>query len=128
MVCGDGADLSRRAAMLPRHALRSSPHVPIRAPTPTSAVTTRNDTVVFPTYMPAMPDRNPMFLEKRVYQGSSGRVYPLPFTDRVNTEPADRQWRAVWLENEYRRVLVLPEIGGRAFNAAGRSRTGSFGG
>ena len=24
-----------------------------------------------------------MFLEKRVYQGSSGKVYPLPFTDRI---------------------------------------------
>jgi hypothetical protein len=29
------------------------------------------------TYMPADPDPNPLFLEKRVYQGSSGRVYPL---------------------------------------------------
>ena len=24
-----------------------------------------------------------MFLEKRVYQGSSGKVYPLPFNDRI---------------------------------------------
>ena len=38
---------------------------------------------VIPTYLPAPPDKNPMFLEKRVYQGSSGRVYPLPFTDRI---------------------------------------------
>ena len=27
-----------------------------------------------------------MFLEKRVYQGSSGRVYPNPFTDRISDE------------------------------------------
>ena len=40
------------------------------------------------TYAPGAPDRNPMFLEKRVYQGSSGKVYPLPFTDRIATEPA----------------------------------------
>ncbi len=54
-----------------------------------------------------------MFLEKRVYQGSSGRVYPLPCTDRVAEKPVERKWKAVWLENEFLRVLVLPEIGGR---------------
>lgn len=54
-----------------------------------------------------------MFLEKRVYQGSSGRVYPLPFTDRVAEKPVDRKWKAVWIENEFIRVMVLPEIGGR---------------
>ena len=69
--------------------------------------------IVLPTYLPAMPDKNPMFLEKRIYQGSSGKVYPLPFTDRIAEKPVDRAWRAVWIENEYLRVLVLPEIGGR---------------
>ncbi len=78
-----------------------------------SPATIRIEEVVFPTYMPALPDRNPMFLEKRVYQGSSGKIYPLPFTDRVASEPADRKWKAVWLENEYLRVMVLPELGGR---------------
>ena len=33
------------------------------------------------TYRPANPDPNPLFLEKRVYQGSSGKVYPLPVID-----------------------------------------------
>ncbi len=32
--------------------------------------------VEIPTYGTGEPDKNPMFLEKRVYQGSSGRVYP----------------------------------------------------
>jgi tetratricopeptide (TPR) repeat protein len=54
-----------------------------------------------------------MFLEKRVYQGSSGKVYPLPFTDRIAERPVERRWQAVWMENEFLRVLVLPEIGGR---------------
>lgn len=69
--------------------------------------------LVIPTYLPSPPDRNPMFLEKRVYQGSSGRVYPLPFTDRISEVPVDRVWKAVWLENRYLRVLLLPELGGR---------------
>src|SRR5712691_9336670 len=69
--------------------------------------------VVIPTYHPLPPDKNPMFLEKRVYQGSSGRVYPLPFTDRISTDAVEHTWQAVHLENEFLRVMVLPEIGGR---------------
>jgi tetratricopeptide (TPR) repeat protein len=69
--------------------------------------------IVLPTYAPAPADTNPMFLERRVYQGSSGRVYPLPFTDRISTEPRDRSWQALHIENQYIRVMLLPEIGGR---------------
>jgi len=76
-------------------------------------VQTQIGVVKLPTFLPAAPEQNPMFLEKRVYQGSSGRVYPLPFTDRISETPVDRAWKAVWIENEFLRVLVLPELGGR---------------
>lgn len=69
--------------------------------------------VTMRTYMPAQPDRNPLFLEKRVYQGSSGRVYPLPVIDRIDTEPTNHSWRAVHIENEFIRMMILPQIGGR---------------
>ena len=78
-----------------------------------SAVRVSIETITLPTYLPEPPDRNPMFLEKRVYQGSSGKVYPLPFTDRIAEKPVPRKWKAIWIENEYLRALVLPEIGGR---------------
>ena len=78
-----------------------------------ATVEVRIEDLVIPTYLPAPPDKNPMFLEKRVYQGSSGKVYPLPFTDRIAEKPVDRHWQAVWIENEFIRALVLPEIGGR---------------
>jgi tetratricopeptide (TPR) repeat protein len=77
------------------------------------AVQTRVEDLEIPTYLPAPPDKNPMFLEMRVYQGSSGKVYPLPFTDRVAEKPVQRHWKAVWIENEFIRAMVLPEIGGR---------------
>jgi tetratricopeptide (TPR) repeat protein len=54
-----------------------------------------------------------MFLEKRVYQGSSGCVYPLPFIDRIAAEAVEHSWQAAHIENEFLRVMVLPEIGGR---------------
>ena len=65
------------------------------------------------TYTPEKPDPNPMFLEKRVYQGSSGRVYPLPFIDRIASEPTLKKWPAIHLENDFLRLMILPEIGGR---------------
>ena len=79
----------------------------------TTSVNTCVSTIVLPTYLPAAPDKNPMFLEKRVYQGSSGKVYPLPFTDRIAEKPVERAWKAIRIENEFLRVLVLPELGGR---------------
>ncbi len=71
------------------------------------------ETVTIPTYPIGEPDKNPMFLEKRVYQGSSGVVYPHPVIDRVYDEKVDREYTAVFLENRYLKIMVLPEIGGR---------------
>ena len=87
--------------------------LPDAPPSETGAVRAWEEPVVMTTYLPAQPDPNPLFLEKRVYQGSSGKVYPLPVIDRVATEPCEHAWQAVHIENEYLRVMILPEIGGR---------------
>lgn len=65
------------------------------------------------TYEPGEPDPYPLFLARRVYQGSSGKVYPLPMIDSVAHEKAPRQWHAIHLENAYVRLALLPAIGGR---------------
>lgn len=65
------------------------------------------------TYLPLEPDRYPAFLDNRVYQGSSGRVFPLPFGDRISSEKAPHEWRGIHVENQWLRLLILPEIGGR---------------
>jgi tetratricopeptide (TPR) repeat protein len=72
-----------------------------------------SEEIIIPTYVPEAPDKNPMFLERRVYQGSTGSVYPLPFIDRISETKTDRTWQVVWLENKYLKVMILPEIGGR---------------
>lgn len=88
-------------------------HLPEAPPELTGPVKVWRQTVDILTYSPEKPDINPMFLEKRVYQGSSGRVYPLPFIDRIATQPQIKSWQAIHLENEYLRLMILPEIGGR---------------
>ncbi len=69
--------------------------------------------VTIPTYEIGQYSKIPMFLEKRVYQGSSGRVYPHPVCESVSDVKTDKTYTAVYLENEYLLVMVLPEIGGK---------------
>jgi tetratricopeptide (TPR) repeat protein len=93
--------------------VRAELQLPSAPSTEAGPVKAWQEPVVLRTYLPAEPDPNPVFLEKRVYQGSSGRVYPLPVVDRVATTPCEHTWQAVHLENEFLRVMVMPEIGGR---------------
>ena len=86
----------------------------------------RDEVVNFPTYAVGEPDRNPMFLHKRVYQGSSGRVYPYPVIDSVADEPRDVQHRALTLENEYLSIMVLPGLGGRIHRALDKTNHHDF--
>ena len=69
--------------------------------------------VTIPTYEIGKAEKNPIFLEKRVYQGSSGVVYPYPVIESISDTKTDKDYHAVWLENEYIKVMVLPELGGR---------------
>ena len=82
--------------------------------------------VVIPTYEVGEPDKNPMFLEKRVYQGSSGKVYPYPTTEKISREKTDKVWHAVYLENEYLKVMILPELGGRIQRAYDKTNDYDF--
>jgi tetratricopeptide (TPR) repeat protein len=69
--------------------------------------------VIIPTYEIGKAEKNPIFLEKRVYQGSSGVVYPYPVVEKIEDEKQDKIYKAVYLENEYIKVMILPELGGR---------------
>ena len=78
-------------------------------------VTAKLEPLIIPTYSVGTPEKNPVFFEKRVYQGSSGKVYPVPFIDKVFDEPEPVSYQSALLENEFVRLVMLPEIGGRIF-------------
>ncbi|MBP3789217.1 MAG: DUF5107 domain-containing protein [Prevotella sp.] len=82
--------------------------------------------VTIPTYEVGKPEKNPMFLEKRVYQGSSGVVYPYPVIETMSDEKVDKEYKAVWIENEYIKVMILPELGGRVQMAYDKIRKRHF--
>ncbi|MBV6643810.1 MAG: DUF5107 domain-containing protein [Cyclobacteriaceae bacterium] len=69
--------------------------------------------VTIPTYEVGKPEKNPIFSEKRVYQGSSGVVYPHPVIEKIEDEKKDKQWSAIYIENKYIKIMLLPELGGR---------------
>jgi tetratricopeptide (TPR) repeat protein len=77
-----------------------------------------------PTYKTGEPMDLPFFFEKKPYQGASGKLYPLSFTDTLTGEKVDKQYQVGVLENQYIRIEVLPEIGGkisRGFDKVGDS-------
>jgi tetratricopeptide (TPR) repeat protein len=84
------------------------------------------ETVEIPTYGVGKPDKNPMFLEKRVYQGSSGRVYPHPVIDKIEDDKAPAPYKILVLENEYLRIEIMPEIGGRIYRAVDKTNQYDF--
>jgi tetratricopeptide (TPR) repeat protein len=77
------------------------------------SVSVWQEAVIIPTYRIGKPEKNPMFLEKRVYQGSSGVVYPHAVIEKIEDEKQDQTYQAIYLENQYLKIMVLPELGGR---------------
>lgn len=73
--------------------------------------------ILLPTYQIGEEEKNPIFLEKRVYQGSSGAVYPYPVVEKLSDEKIDKSYNAVFLENKYIKIMILPELGGRVHMA-----------
>jgi tetratricopeptide (TPR) repeat protein len=82
--------------------------------------------VIIPTYGIGKPDKNPMFFEKRVYQGSSGKVYPNPVIEKIYDEKEDKGYIGLFLENKYIKIMILPELGGRIQMAYDKIRERHF--
>ena len=91
-----------------------------------SAVEVRVEDARLPTYGHGPVDPNPLFLEERVYQGSSGRVYPYGVVNTVSSERGERVFRAVVIENDFLEIMVLPELGGRVHRAYDKIRKRDF--
>ena len=66
-----------------------------------------------PTYELGPPNPYPALLD---WQRRKWRpVYPYPHLDALSNTKTNKNWKAVYLENEYLRVSVLPELGGHIY-------------
>src|SRR6266403_1550114 len=68
-------------------------------------------TLTLPTYEEGLPDPNPPFDQFTTNRFNS------PYTLRTNltSRREDHAWRAIYLENEYLKCSVLPDIGGHLY-------------
>lgn len=82
--------------------------------------------LTIPTYGIDRPDPNPRFYIDRTYQGAQGRVYPYPMSDVLTNKRSNKKYDAVYLENDYIKICVLPEIGGRIFSAIDKTNDYDF--
>ena len=68
-------------------------------------------TLTLPTYGEGAPDPNPPF-----DQYANGRFnYPYTLRDSLTNSRKDIAWRAIFLENEYLKCSVLPDLGGHIY-------------
>ena len=90
------------------------------------AVTITERDVTIPTYLAGDPDPNPIFYFGRASQGAQGRVYPYPLYDSLTGDKTDKTYKLIYLENEFVRIGILPEIGGRLFEAVDKTNNYDF--
>lgn len=82
--------------------------------------------VSIPTYKIHPAEKAPLFLEKRAYQGSTGKVYPFPVVEKIDDRKEPVTYRVVYLENEYLKIMILPQLGGRIQRALDKTNQYDF--
>lgn len=83
-----------------------------------------SEQLTIPTYKLGPAVKLPMFYEGRGYQGAQGVVYPYPWVDALSDRKVNTSYKAVYLENDYIKLCVLPELDGRLFSA--RDKTNNY--
>ena len=81
---------------------------------------------VLPTYPVEPPDKNPMFFKGESYQGASKVIYPYALNDMISNDRFEKAWKALILENEYIKLCVTPEIGGKLYYATDKTNNYNF--
>ncbi len=79
-----------------------------------------------PTYRLGPAETNPIFYHGRKYQGAKGAVYPYAMLDRLTDVREEVPYQALILENEFVRITVFPELGGRIFAATDKTNQYEF--
>lgn len=82
-----------------------------------ASVTVREEMLTLPTYKLAPAEKSPIFQRDWSYQRARRSVYPYVLNDNTTTQCENVSYKALILENEYIKVCILPEIGGRLFYA-----------
>ena len=107
------------------------PARPANAPRPTFDTTVKGvkiweEQVLIPTYLIGPPEPNPQFYLGGASQHAQQRIYPYPAYDVTTTEKADTPYKMVYLENEYIKIGILPESGGKIYESVDKTNGYAF--
>ena len=76
------------------------------------------ETMSIPTYPIMEAQDMPMFNENRMHQGTKGNPYPVkPVLSVVRENCQPRDYEVIRMENDFIRLILIPELGGRVFEA-----------
>ena len=106
-MCGSRAVRSDRRPV-PAHA----------GPLPATPVAVSQSTLTLPTYEEDLPDVNPRF---DLFARRPFLIYPYTARTNLTDRRAPKAWRTLVLENEYLRLVVLPDLGGRIYSCVDKS-------
>ena len=78
------------------------------------------------TYVNSPADVNPIFYDELTHQGVQKHVYPYPENANLSDTIKYIDYKAVYLENKYIKISVIPELGGRIFSAVNKTDNYNF--
>ena len=79
------------------------------------------EATTIPTYPLDPAEKSPIFDCDWSYQRARRSVYPYRLNDNMTRVRKDVSYNAVYLENKYVKLCILPEIGGRLFYAVDKT-------
>ena len=74
-----------------------------------------------PSYKRDKDVPSPIFYTGRGVQGAAGKMYPYPAQTNYGDERIDMDYNMVYLENEYIKVTILPDFGGKIYKAVDKT-------
>lgn len=78
-------------------------------------------TIDIPTYLLGAPETAPVFERDWSYQRARRSVYPYPLNDNMTRNKDTLTYKALYMENEYIKLCILPQIGGRLIYAVDKT-------
>lgn len=89
-------------------------------------VTMSEESWTLPTYEVLEPEKAPIFFRNGNFQGAQRVIYPYAANDVLSKTKVSKDWKALILENEYIKLCVTPEIGGKLYYATDKTNGYNF--
>lgn len=81
---------------------------------------------VIPTLKVGEPALHPTFKRKIDMRADEDQIYPYLYNSNITSEYEDKTYNGCFLENEYIKVLVTPDIGGKLYGARDKTNDYNF--